>query len=83
MTDSVAPPGRLRWLCRRGMRELDVLLSRFLEHRYPDLNDPLKADFAALLELQDPEIWAYLLGRAEPEPALAAIVSQIRDFSPR
>ncbi|NBC22619.1 MAG: succinate dehydrogenase assembly factor 2 [Gammaproteobacteria bacterium] len=79
----MAPPGRLRWLCRRGMRELDVLLSGFLAQRYPDLDDALKADFAEFLELQDPEIWAYLLGRAEPEPALAAIVSQIRDFSAR
>jgi len=83
VTDTAAPPGRLRWLCRRGMRELDVLLSGFLAQRYPDLDDALKADFAALLELQDPEIWAYLLGRAEPEPALAAIVTRIRDFSPR
>jgi antitoxin CptB len=83
MTDSVAPPGRLRWLCRRGMRELDVLLSGFLEQRYPDLDDSLKADFAGLLELQDPEIWAFLLGRAEPEPAFADIIRHIRDFSAR
>jgi antitoxin CptB len=83
MTESAPPPGRLRWLCRRGMRELDVLLSGFLEQRYPELDESQKADFAALLELQDPEIWAYLLGRAEPEPAYAAIIRQIRDFSAR
>jgi len=83
VTDSAAPPGRLRWLCRRGMRELDVLLSAFLEQEYPRLEEPLKADFAALLESQDPEIWAYLLGRAEPEPGFAAIIRRIRDFSAR
>jgi len=83
MTDSAAPPGRLRWLCRRGMRELDVLLSSFLEQEYPRLEAPLKADFAALLESQDPEIWAYLLGRSEPEPGFAAIIQRIRHFSAR
>jgi antitoxin CptB len=65
------------------MRELDVLLTEFLRTRYVSLDSSARDDFAELLELQDPEIWAYLLGRAEPEAGLADIVRQIRDFSPR
>ena len=30
---------QLRWQCRRGMRELDTLLSGYLEQRYADSSD--------------------------------------------
>ncbi len=83
MTGGSEAPGRLRWKCRRGMRELDVLLSEFLRTRYAALDPSLQHAFSELLELQDPEIWAYLLDRAEPEAGLVEIVRQIRDFSPR
>ena len=83
MTETGVSSGRLRWNCRRGMRELDVLLSGFLDHRYPDLPPPLREQFARLLELQDPEIWSYLLGRSEPEPELADIVRHLRDLPAR
>lgn len=78
-----ASEGRLRWKCRRGMRELDVLLTSFLERRYPGLGPQLQSEFAALLELQDPELFALMLGRSEPGPEIAGIVAELRDFSPR
>ncbi len=78
-----ASEGRLRWKCRRGMRELDVLLTSFLERRYPGLSPHLRSEFAALLELQDPELFALMLGRSEPGPEIAGIVAELRDFSPR
>ena len=59
----------LVWKCRRGMRELDVLLTRYLESDYPGANADDKAGFKALLELQDPEIFAYLTGRELPGDA--------------
>jgi antitoxin CptB len=58
------------------MRELDALLERFLAERYPELDEQGRAAFEALLELQDPELHAYVLGRAQPEdPAIARIVA--------
>ncbi|MGB0898839.1 MAG: succinate dehydrogenase assembly factor 2, partial [Psychrobium sp.] len=36
---------RLRWACRRGMLELDVLFSPFVEEAWDDLNDVDKATF--------------------------------------
>ena len=41
---------RLKWQCRRGMRELDLLLEEFLEHRYQSLSQPDRDAFARLLE---------------------------------
>lgn len=58
---------RLRWRCRRGMRELDVVLQRYLERRYPLAPAAERSAFEALLEAQDPQLLAYLLGREQPE----------------
>jgi antitoxin CptB len=70
---------RLRWRCRRGMRELDRLLTDFLAAGYPGLSESEKQRFADLLELPDPELHAYLLGRREPEDAeLAGLLETIR-----
>jgi antitoxin CptB len=72
------PPGadrelaRLRWRCRRGMKELDTLLVRYLEGRYTAADPADQGRFRALLELQDPELAAYVLGRAVPEDAALA-----------
>jgi len=58
---------RLRWQCRRGMRELDELLLRYLEKRYPEADVDEKAAFRGVLTLSDPELNAYLLQRQKPD----------------
>ena len=49
------PTGRLRWQCRRGMRELDVVLERWLEARYPSAPEPERRAFRTLLEAPEGE----------------------------
>lgn len=58
---------RLRWACRRGMLELDVLLGNFLEERYDSLSLEEKKDFIALLNEPDPELFAWIMGHEEPK----------------
>ena len=71
---------RLRWQCRRGMRELDLLLTSYLDADYPHAIEQQKQAFRELLALPDPEVIAYLLGGQTPaDAALANVVSQIRD----
>lgn len=71
--------GRLRWRCRRGMRELDQLLGWYLEARYTNADDAAKAAFSTLLDQQDPELWNWLSGRAVPEhPGWRSIIDEIR-----
>lgn len=71
-------PGQLRWRCRRGMKELDLLLGRWLERRWPQASPEARAAFERLLDEQDPEIAAWLLGRRYPaDPALAALVDEL------
>jgi antitoxin CptB len=70
---------RLRWRCRRGMRELDALLQAFLSDTYSTLSTADKGRFVALLELPDPELSAYLLGRDVPwDPDVERLVASIR-----
>lgn len=76
---SSAELGKLRWRCRRGMRELDVLLMRYLERDWPRAGATERAAFAGLLEWQDPEINALLVGRLAPQTeALASVLECLR-----
>ena len=67
--ESRATHSRLRWRCRRGMRELDVLFEGYLEHTYPGAAIAEQRAFQRLLELQDPQVLAYLLGQEKPTDA--------------
>jgi antitoxin CptB len=70
---------RLKWRCRRGMRELDVMLLRYLEHVYPSAAAEEQAAFRHLLDLQDPEVYGLLLGRLAPETnALDRVLKSVR-----
>jgi antitoxin CptB len=71
--------GRLRWRCRRGMRELDQLLGWYLETRYARATSGEQAAFVDLLEQPDPELWAWLSGEAQASTAeWRLIVAEIR-----
>ena len=63
---------RLRWQCRRGMKELDQLLTAYLDDGYEAAPDADKMAFRALLELSDPELVGYLLQRREPGSEIIA-----------
>lgn len=70
---------RLRWRCRRGMRELDQLLGWYLDQRYPCSAAAEQAAFAELLEQPDPELWSWVLGQSSPPQAgWCAIIDEIR-----
>lgn len=70
---------RLRWQCRRGMRELDVLLTRYLLDEYPATSQSQKDAFERLLTLSDPELVGYLLkGEPAADPAIEEILARLR-----
>lgn len=80
MTDSdrARRLSRLRWLCRRGMKELDVLLERFCHHELDRLDAAALDDFQSLLNLEDPDLYDVLIGgRQLADPALNALANRI------
>jgi antitoxin CptB len=58
---------RLRWQCRRGMLELDLLLEAFLDQHYPSLSPRLQRHFLQLLDFPDPVIHAWCVTGEAPE----------------
>ena len=78
MSIQTLPLGQLRWRCRRGMRELDVLLLNYLERYFSDASPAEQRGFIALLELPDPVLFAYLTGRDTPtDPAQSHVIGKI------
>jgi antitoxin CptB len=70
---------RLRWRCRRGMRELDVLLTRYLEQEFQLASVAERAAFVQLLDLPDPDLFGYLVGRTTPDEAIERdVIARIR-----
>lgn len=68
--------GRLRWQCRRGMKELDAMLTGYLEG---GLERSERASFQRLLENSDDQLWTWLMGLAAPQDeAMDGLVRKIR-----
>lgn len=66
---------KLKWRCRRGLLELDLVFERFV----PTLRDEEARAFAALLELPDNHLWDIVAGRSDDyAPRLSAIVARLR-----
>ena len=64
---------RLRWKCRRGLLELDLVLTKYLE------KTPYDEELVELLDLQDNDLWDIVSGRSDRYDArFGGIVARIR-----
>ena len=76
---SAEQKAKLKWQCRRGMLELDLILNRFLKENVDHMTPQQLDSFEALLTHSDPEINLWLMGYEEPqEKELVDIVTFIR-----
>lgn len=76
---SLPTPGRLRYRCRRGMKELDRLLVHYVDAHAPGASASELAAFDAMLDAQDPELWDWFVGRRRPERSdWQSLVEKIR-----
>ena len=70
---------RIKWQCRRGLLELDLILQRFLEQRFNTLSDDQVGLFRELLEFSDNDLLDMVMGRAEPvDEQLSAVLEMMR-----
>lgn len=75
---------RLLWASRRGMLELDLILMPFVEHVYPTLDESDRQRYWKLLDQEDQDLFAWLLGRRQPhDPDLLRIVQLVCDSARR
>jgi antitoxin CptB len=78
-----AEVARLRWRCRRGMRELDQLLTRWLDREYLTADPARRAAFEKLLACEDDSLWRWCMGMETPDDReLDDIVGRILSLSP-
>ena len=69
---------RLRWRCRRGTRELDLILTAFVDAHYDGLSEAERRRFERLLESADPQLTDWLCHDAQPaDKEIASIVKRI------
>ena len=77
----MADLGKLRWRCRRGIKELDLLLARYVNERFCSASIPEQDAFEALLAAPDADLYAYCLGLARPPPRFATLIGRITSNS--
>jgi|TARA_B110000977_G_scaffold71213_1_gene96626 antitoxin CptB len=71
---------RLRWACRRGMLELDLILEPFVENVYETLEEADQLRFEVLLESEDQSLFMWLMKRQSPDsPDMQRIVQIIHE----
>ena len=70
---------RLRWRCRRGTKELDIVMNRYLAERYSTASAEEQASFNALLDVEDPIIFDMLLDKTTSnDPNQQALVEILK-----
>ena len=70
-------PAHIRWHCRRGMLELDILLGNFFDQKYLSLKSDEQQAFVDLLACNDDELYTWLVKRKQPAAHLKNIVNKI------
>ena len=71
--------GKIRWQCRRGMLELDILLERFLNQHFAQLTDQEKEVFIQLLNQSDATLYQWIFNQPDVVPApYREIILQIK-----
>jgi len=56
---------RIRWHCRRGLLELDIVLARFLQRHLEQLSETERQAFKRLLQCSDNDLWDMVSGRLD------------------
>jgi len=71
---------KLKWQCRRGMLELDVILIPFLEQHFNELPQDEQNSFVDLLKQADPDLYTWIMGYGSCEQSgLLNIIRIIRE----
>ncbi len=72
---------RIRWRCRRGMRELDQLFERYLGRCWTSDSEAERAVFLRLLDCEDDKLWRWFMGYEDvADVEIASIVQRIREL---
>lgn len=69
---------RIRWRCRRGMKELDALMLRYLDQAWATDSQAQRGVFLRLLDSEDDRLWRWTMGYETPDDAdIAQLIQRI------
>ncbi|MFC1689701.1 succinate dehydrogenase assembly factor 2 [Pseudomonadota bacterium] len=68
---------KLKWLCRRGMKELDILLERFVKENEASLGNGSWPEFEAMLATEDDVLWDWFQNPAESDAEYSRLLMTI------
>ena len=69
----------LKWRCRRGIREMDILFQRFLEKHFENLSTEEQEIFGQLLDESDMDIMAWIMGKERPADKFTKIIKLLSE----
>jgi antitoxin CptB len=73
---------QIRWQCRRGMLELDLILLKFFDGCFAGLLETEKALFVQFLQESDQTLYRWFMGQELPaDPSWVAFVHRIREYA--
>ena len=72
---------RIRWRCRRGMLELDIVLQGFVDKHYMQLDEIELKYFDTLLSLPDNDLWDMITSKKKVEDIKLQPVLQLLQTS--
>jgi len=76
---NIEADNRLRWKCRRGMLELDIMLQSFLKNGYSALSKEDAQYFEQLLDYEDNPLFELLMGHMQPaNPSMKHVITSIQ-----
>ena len=79
MTQYDTSPSRIKWLMRRGMKELDIMANRYYSRHFETASEAEQQNFLKLLEtVEDPDIWAWAMGYEETPAEFEEVIKTFR-----
>ena len=72
---------QVKWKCRKGLRELDILLSKYFEEKYPYLTDEDKLIFLEFIELDTYAILDMLTNKATDDVKYKNILLALKSLN--
>lgn len=78
---SISDINRLQWRCRRGMREMDLLLGGYLEQCYAQADPELQQAFIDILDEIDQDILDWVMQRQPCPPRYVRLIHELQQFS--
>ena len=72
---------QVKWKCRKGLRELDILLSKYFEEKYPHLTDDDKSVFLEFIELDTYTILDMLTNKATDDVKYKNILLALKSLN--